>query len=205
MSDFRKKYLLLNLQNNPMFGKKHTETTKQKISVANTGHEGWNKGKIFLAGKKHPLYGKHHSEETKKKMSETTKKQYQDPEFAMQMHQATAKRPTKLEKIWRGIAIEKHSLPFKYTGDGKVAIGGKCPDFIHLTKKIVVEIFGKAFHSPLFAFVKLDYSRTYKGTIEHYKKHGYKCIIFWDADLLRESAEQFVLSVLKKEGIKVKV
>jgi len=45
--------------NNPMFGKKHSEESKKKMS---------EKKKGVFAGDKHPLFGKHHSEETKEKI-----------------------------------------------------------------------------------------------------------------------------------------
>lgn len=70
---------------NPFFGKKHTEETKQRISDANKGHEGRNKGrtgcfseetlrKMSIASKgRTPFKGKHHSEEAKRRVSEANK------------------------------------------------------------------------------------------------------------------------------------
>jgi DNA-binding CsgD family transcriptional regulator/G:T-mismatch repair DNA endonuclease (very short patch repair protein) len=157
--------------------------------------------KEAFSGKNHPMYGKHHTDETKKELSRTRKELYNNPEFAKKMLKAFAIRPTKPEKLCRAI-LDKNNLPYKYVGDGAVVIGRKCPDFIHLNKKIVIEVFGKAFHSPLFTFKKsMPYHQTYDGTMEHYKKHGYKCVIIWDRDLEREDAEEFVLTLLKKAGI----
>lgn len=48
-----------------MLGKKHKESTKQKIAE-------W--GKKNKAGEKHHMYGKNHTDETRKKMSETHRK-----------------------------------------------------------------------------------------------------------------------------------
>jgi len=146
------------------------------------------------------IRGWNHTKETKQKLSVLRKKQLEDEEYAKRIQQALSARPTKPEKRCCEI-FRKNGLPYKYVGDGGVVIGRKCPDFIHCTKKIVIEVFGKAFHSPLFAFVKLTYHRTYDGTMEHYKKHGYKCVIIWDRDLEREDAEAFVLLQLKKAGV----
>ena len=48
--------------NNPMFGKHHSQKTRNKISEA-------NKGKPGLKGDKHPFFGKHHTDEEKAKIS----------------------------------------------------------------------------------------------------------------------------------------
>jgi len=53
-------------QDNGMYGKKHSEETKKKMSDK-------------LIGDSNPFYGKKHSEETKQKMSETAKKRKWSP------------------------------------------------------------------------------------------------------------------------------
>lgn len=70
---------------NPMFGRKHSEETKQRISQLNTGrhHTEESKRKLSEAfsGEKNPMFGKatygfkgkHHSEEAKRKISEKNK------------------------------------------------------------------------------------------------------------------------------------
>lgn len=171
-------------------------------SESKIGKNKWSEDrKKAQSGKNSPWYGKPLSEETKKKISCTRKELYKNPEFAKMMFAATATRPTKPEKRCCEI-FQKNNLPYKYVGDGGAVIGNKCPDFIHIDKKIVIEVFGRAFHSPLLTFKKyIPYHQTYDGTMEHYKKHGYKCVIIWDTDLEREDAEAFVLAQLKKASI----
>ena len=48
-------------EKHPMFGKKHSEETKKKMSVSKKG---------LQSCEKNPMFGKHHSEESKKKMSQ---------------------------------------------------------------------------------------------------------------------------------------
>lgn len=64
-------------ENHPMYGKHHTEETKEKISQANTGRiqseETRKKISDAVSGDKNPFYGKKHSEEAKRKMSEACK------------------------------------------------------------------------------------------------------------------------------------
>jgi group I intron endonuclease len=68
-------------EKNHMFGKEHTEETKQKMSEAQSGEKSHNYGKTLsdehkqkmseaLSGEKNPMYGNNHTEETKRKISE---------------------------------------------------------------------------------------------------------------------------------------
>jgi hypothetical protein len=71
---------------NGMFGKKHSEQTKEKMRKTALGRKGWSKGmkfseerknrmrqaragKGFVKGENHPMFGRKHSEESKLKMS----------------------------------------------------------------------------------------------------------------------------------------
>lgn len=62
-------------ENNVMFGKHHSEETKQKMSEAHKNMSEATKRKISAAnkGENNPFYGKHHSSETKRKISEASK------------------------------------------------------------------------------------------------------------------------------------
>jgi very-short-patch-repair endonuclease len=163
---------------NSFFGRHHSEEARRKNREAK-------------CGKNNPNYGKHLSEETRRKMSEARK------------YQTFPTHHTKPEMIWQEIVMEKHNLPFKYTGDGSFWVGGSPainPDFIHLTKKIAVEIFSY-WHDPLRRNGKVRYAGTYEGRKKILKKYGWKMIVFWQDDLEREDAEVFVLSELRKEGV----
>jgi len=107
---------------------------------------------------------------------------------------------TKPERIFEALC-KKNNLLFKYTGDGSFWIGKNPsvnPDFIECNgKKIAVEIFSY-WHDPLKRHCKVPYSGTYKGRKKILKKYGWKLIVFWQEDLEREDAEQFVLLTLKK-------
>ena len=52
-------------ENNPMYGKKHTEEAMTKIIAS----------RFDMSGENNPMYGKHHSEETKNKISQAKKGQ----------------------------------------------------------------------------------------------------------------------------------
>ena len=58
-------------EKHPMFGKKHSEETKKKMSASKKG---------LQSGEKNPMFGKHHSEETKKKISNAKKGKHRSEE-----------------------------------------------------------------------------------------------------------------------------
>ena len=140
-------------------GKRLSPETKYKLSIAHKGKKGFWKGK--------------HRNPKIVELLRKNRKQQRIP-----------KTYTKPELKFIDICI-KYNLPFKYTGNGDVWISNKNPDFIN-GKKEVVEIFGKYWHEPLER-VGIPYSRTYNGTIEHYKKYGFKCKIIWDDELENEN------------------
>lgn len=179
-----------------------------------TCHNEWQRGEENR-GRAHPNYGKHRSAETRgrisanhadvrldknpnygKLMSEEQKEKMREVRKTIPTHH------TKPELIFEALC-KKYNFPFKYTGDSAFWIGGKPainPDFIHLTKKIVVEIFSY-WHDPLRRHCNVSYSQTYEGRKKILKKRGWKMIVFWQEDLECKDAEQFVLHTLREEGI----
>ncbi len=75
ISETRIKKEIAKGKNNPMYGKHHSEKTRQKMSM--------NRKDTF--GENNPMYGKHHSEETKKKWSKirTGKKHTEEEKIKM--------------------------------------------------------------------------------------------------------------------------
>ena len=58
-------------EKNPMYGKKHKQETKYKIS---TSHKGEKNPMYGMTGEKNPFYGKHHTKETREKLSNAAKR-----------------------------------------------------------------------------------------------------------------------------------
>jgi hypothetical protein len=155
-------------------GKHHTEESKRKLSASHKGKTPWNKGKPFLKGKQNPMYGR--------RRSDFARRYGRKDEFEAKRLKAVCKKPTLPESRFIEI-IRRHDLPYRYTGNGSVIIGGKNPDFIATNgTKQVVEIFGNYWHNPsLNPLVDLD--RTYDFTVEHYQRHGFNCVIIWENEL----------------------
>ena len=110
-------------------------------------------------------------------------------------------RPEKTapERIFEAICI-KNDLPFKFVGDGALWLGNANPDFVHNTKKIVVEVFGYYWHGPLVNR-NVRYTGTVEGRTKQLAAEGYKTIILWELDLMREDAEKFILHEMHNRGI----
>ena len=181
-------------EKNSFFGRHHTEETKEKLSEASKGENNHN-------------YGKHLSEETRKKIREANTGHHPSEESRDKMrearkHQIPKTHHTKPEMAFEGFCT-KDTLPFRYTGDSAFWIGkGKDvinPDFVHLTKKIVVEIF--SWHHDQLQNHHVRPKGRYEDRKKIYKKYGYKMIVFWQEDLEREDAEEYVLHVLRKNKI----
>lgn len=63
-------------ENNPMYGKHHSDETRKRMKVLNShvaSDELRKKRSENATGENNPMYGKHHSDETKKKISEALK------------------------------------------------------------------------------------------------------------------------------------
>ena len=148
-------------------------------------------GGILLGAKNH-FYGKHHTKATKDKIREARKKQ------KIPTHH------TKPELIFEEIC-NNNNLPFHFVGDSQLWIGKGSkklnPDFCELNgKKIVVEIFGDYWHSPLINRKIKEY-QTLEYRLGHYKKYGWEPIFIWESDLLRDDSERFVLNTLFEKGV----
>lgn len=113
------------------------------------------------------------------------------------------KRPTQPEKEFMRIN-ESHALGFVYNGDfgAKVIIDGKIPDFVKESSKSIVEIFSAYYHSPLFN-PRIRYHQTEQGTIEHYKRQGYRCLVIWQikGKRLQMSDEEIISEIKKMEAL----
>ena len=86
--------------------------------------------------------------------------------------------------------INTNHIPFRFVGDGKFILGGKCPDYIHIgEKKQIIELFGTYWHNMLDVGHRVEYFRQY----------GYSTLIIWEDELKDEKKvikkiKRFILS-----------
>jgi len=118
---------------------------------------------------------------------EYTKKFWRRLDYARKVIKKLHSRPSKPETEVIQI-IKQNGFPFKYVGDGSVVIGTLNPDFIHTEgERMVLEVFGRAFHDPSVSHKEVPWKQQYFGRIAYYAHLGYKCLILWDDELKNKS------------------
>lgn len=200
---------------NHNYGKQLSVTCKEKIADAERGEKNHNYGKhpseearikmsVAHKGQKGYWQGKERSEETKQKLREAAKKQWQNDEYTIKVMKATSAKPNKLERKLNSILSQLMPREFAYNGDFSqgISIERRVPDFVDINgRKRIIELFGELFHSPFQTLKRqIPHRRRYNETVEDYKKCGYRCVIFWGADIKRSDASAFVKSKLQKAG-----
>lgn len=105
-------------ENGPMFGKHHTEETKKKISES-------HKGKY--SGENNPFYGKAHTDETKEKIRNAAKNRTDNKKSVVQLDDFgnLIKEWSSITDAWQTLGICRTSIPHCLNGKQKHA-GGYC-------------------------------------------------------------------------------
>jgi len=183
-------------KNHPMFGKHHTEKAREKMRQI---YKSKRIKRICLeCGKEFEVAP---SRAKGNKGTFCSKSCASKARIRNIRHKHKPKK-TKPELIFEEIC-KRNNLPFHYVGDGSLWIGKKGgkqlnPDFIEANgKKVLVEIMGAYWHSPLLNknLVKSNLQLFRKN---HYKRYRWHSIFLWDTDLEREDAEVFVLKLLER-------
>ncbi len=178
--------------NNPFFGKKHTEETKQKMSQSMTGLK-----HPFTPEGKASFYQKRITSEFRQEKSTCLNKLWQRDDFRdncaiknMKILRRVASLGSRQvcnngEQFLFDILNELFPGEYRYN-DGWFMLGRKFPDFVNVNgQKKVIELFGEKWH-PIFDIAKYQ---------EHYKQFGYSVLMVW-GNQLREKDK--LVKVLKR-------
>jgi len=176
---------------NGMLGKKHTTESKELMRESHIGAEfhfkvgevsrsNGTKIKIGIATKK-----RWEIPEYKEKLREKFKSKVWTSEHRKKIASSNGLKPTKPELIINDI-LSKSFSNWIYTGDGKIWIGDKNPDFMNNDNQII-EVFGSYWHKP----------EDEQERINHFANYGYKALIIWDYELKNlENVENKIREVL---------
>lgn len=136
--------------------------------------------------------GRKRSDKTKKRLSASLKRHWDSlSPFEKEMHIknifAASRMPKSKFEVRIEILIKENDLPYKFVGDGKLIIDGKCPDFKHTKKNILVEAYEERWKGG----TKESSKKWKKNRKYFFKKRGYKTIFIHYKD-----SEKKVLKLL---------
>ncbi len=142
-----------------------------------------------------------HTEKTKEKIGKKAKKRWKNLKYREKMLskeyiekriKGLMKRPTSFEqKII--LLCSKHRLPFIYTGDGRILIGYKNPDFVYEENKVIIEVFLNYFKIRDYGSVE-NYMKV-RG--EYFAKYGYKTIFINEQEVTAKNWEEICLNKIQ--------
>ena len=88
-------------------------------------------------------------------------------------------KPNVPEKKLGELLNELFPKNYRYVGNGKVILGGFCPDFINVNgQKKIIELNGLYWHTKDKYVIKKDQRK-----LREYKKLGYKTLVIWENEL----------------------
>ena len=161
-------------------GYHHTEETKAKIGEAN--RKSGRKPPTWPKGMKRPtwvcekLKNVPRTEEWKCKQRKAALQAWRDPVIRQRrveaIFRASGRRPNFVEQKVLTILDSNFPSQWKYVGDGKLIIGGKCPDYWNGGHKLI-ELFGDFWHK----------GENPQRRIDHFVKHNYNCLVIWEHEL----------------------
>lgn len=189
-------------ERNPMFGRHHSEETKQKIRLVHKGKElinargprpliareknpNWRGGQIIHCdncgaeiGWRRPyrILGQQHHFCNAKCMG---KWQSQSSEFLSLVVKGNRMKPNKKEIALQEM-VNQLNLPYQYVGDGQFILGGRCPDFLNTNgQKKLIELFGTHWHDSKYFPNRGDSQER----IDYFAQYGFDTLVIWEKEL----------------------
>lgn len=176
-------------------------TPEEKLKISEASKKNWQipdyKKRVGKSISKSRI-GHIVKESTRLKLRESTLRMLSDPLYLEKQRKGRNMKPNKPEILLINL-LDVLGLDYHYVGDYKIFIGtkghkGHNPDFINERKKKVIEHFGDYYHGE--GKLKIPKEKHEQEVIDHYRKHGYDCLIIWqyelkDLDKLKEKIQLF--------------
>ncbi len=158
------------------------ENTKLKLIKSHLGikqsSETIEKRVSQFRGKQRPL-------EVNEKVSQSIKELWKNKDYIRKQSISSQNSPNKCEQYIIKLLEENFPGKYKFVGNWKITIDGKCPDFIDEKDKKIIEFFGEYWHKPEDEQIRTN----------HFRKFGYKTLIIWEKEI---KSEQKIIEKLKK-------
>ena len=144
-------------------GLKLTDVQYQRFVIAM--RERWRDPEFVLK-----MTAQRNTLEYRDNMSKKIKDKFKDPEYRKRiLHRRQMSGP---ESVFATIC-RQYGFEYKFVGNGELWLGNRNPDFVHISKKHLVEIWGDYFHR----------GQDPQKRIDHFKQFGYACLIIWASEL----------------------
>jgi len=180
-------------KNNPMYGKKPSAETRalwsqqrkgnknacgKRHSISGENNPNWRGGgevPCAFCGKeiwKRPynILGQENLFCSRECMG---KWQSQDDEFIRKIMKSCAIKPNKREMELQAL-FELTGFPYTYVGDGRLILGGKCPDYVNFRgRNKLIELYGDYWHR----------GEDPNERIEYFSEFGFDTLVIWESEL----------------------
>lgn len=189
-------------ENNPFYGKKHTEETRRKMS----------ENHYDCSGENNTFYGKKHTKETRKRISDARKEEWKSfsetEKLCRYSHlnagikkQLEQKGNTKPEKAI-GQILKHLGISFK---NNELLYDKFFVDFL-LDNNFIIEVFGDYWHANPKIYNQLNEHQSKqikkdRARLSYLNKCGRKVLVLWEYEIKNEIAnvEQKIKNFLEKE------
>jgi len=127
------------------------------------------------------------TDETSIKLTEKLNKRWSDPIFKDRVVKKWMKTCATLKPNKQEFFLNSNiqlNLPNEYifSGDGKIILGGKCPDWFNINgKKKVVELFGDYWHGESKTGRTKEQEEILRKS--HFAKYGFATLVIWESEL----------------------
>ena len=127
-----------------------------------------------------------------------SEKKWRNKEYREKITRLSAKAlnlsPNKPERLLNTLLNKILPKEYKFVGNGKIILGGFCPDFINMNgQKKIIELYGDYWHN------LPDYKERDKRRIKIYKNFGYKTLIIWEHELKDRNILEIKLETFSKK------
>ena len=124
----------------------------------------------------------HKNPEYLKNMSSKLTQKWKDPEFQEKQKQSRkGDSPNKPETFLMNFLNQIMPNQWQYVGNNQLRIDGLCPDFVHVSKPLVIELFGDYWHGE--KFTKQTNVEHMLERVHRLQNEQYQTLIIWEEDL----------------------
>lgn len=121
------------------------------------------------------LIARNRSVEQREKVRQDDFRRWADPEYRKKVFRRHEMSAPEQRFV---IFLQKHALSFRFVGDGALWLGRRNPDFVHVSKSLLIEIWGDYYHK----------GQKPEDRAAYFEQFGYHTLVIWASELPNEAA-----------------